>query len=225
MRIVFDLDYTLLDTTKFKEALADAITSCGVSRQRYEETYSATVRRDGKTFDYDPEIQLEALIPDFPSLDARALAHLKIDDLLRHTERFLFPGAVELLRALRRAGNELILLTLGNESWQRAKVEHSGLAELFDKVVTTGKHKHAPLRDLVPEGERAIIVNDNGAETKELMAQMPWCEYILVRGPKGAPDDLHLPEVVSMSELTAHFQREGILTGPLPENLPSGFRR
>lgn len=225
MRIVFDLDYTLLDTTKFKEALADAITSCGVSRQRYEETYSATVRRDGKTSDYDPEVQLESLASDFPAPQARVDARRNIEELLMHTEQYLFPGVAELLRALRHDGNELILLTLGNETWQHAKIENSGLSELFDRVVTTGKHKHEPLRGIVPEGESAIIVNDNGVETKELMAQMPWCTYILIRGPKRAPEDLHLIEVSSISELMQYFEREGILKESARGNLPPGFRK
>ncbi len=208
MKFVFDLDYTLLDTVKFKEALADAVTSCGVSRERYEETYQAIVRREGKVYDYDPDVHLSALKDDLSDPAALADARRRIAGVLASTEKYLYPGAAELLRELRKHGARLELLTLGNEKWQRAKVEHSGLARLFDVIMATEKEKKGIMAGLAEPGERVMVVNDNGAEIKEMMAQAPEYEYVLKRGPKAVPAELQLPEAKDMKELAALISAE-----------------
>ncbi|MFA6603881.1 MAG: HAD family hydrolase [Patescibacteria group bacterium] len=194
MKIVFDLDYTLLDTAKFKEALAEAYTSQGVSRERYEETYRAVVKREGKVYDYDPEVQLKMLGADLGGPEAVAEVRRRIGDVLASTEKYLYPGSRELLAELRRHGGKLALMTLGNEKWQRAKIEHSGLADLFDEVVATEDKKVGVVRSLAEGGEPVIVVNDNGAEMREMMAVAPEFKYVLKCGPKSVPEDLKLPE-------------------------------
>lgn len=208
MKIVFDLDYTLLDTAKFKEALAEAVTAQGVSRDRYEETYKAVVRREGKVYDYDPDAHLEALKDDFDGERAMNEARRGIAAVLAGTEKYLYPGAVELLRELRRQGAELVLMTLGNEKWQRAKVENSGLGGMFDEVLATEKKKVDTVREIGRAGDKIIIVNDNGEEMKEMMAAAPEYRYILKRGPKHVPADLKLPESRDMNELAALLSAE-----------------
>ena len=193
MIIIWDLDYTLLDTVKFKEALSEAVTSCGPSAERYEQTYDRIVKRDGKAYDYDPDVHLEALRDDFPDEKSFAEARSRIDEVLSRTEEYLYPGSVELLKKLHGAGAKQILLTLGNEKWQEAKVKHSGLADLFDGVVATGKKKGTVIRDFAAEGEEVVVVNDNGEEMKEMMEQMPEFRYILKEGPKRFPEGLKLP--------------------------------
>ncbi len=208
MKIVFDLDYTLLDTAKFKEALADAVTSCGVSRERYEAAYRTIVTREGKVYDYDPDVHLAALKDDFADPSALAEARRRVAAVLTTTEKYLFPGAVELLRELRRNGAKLELLTLGNEKWQRAKIEHSGLPRYFDKVEATEKKKAGVMSGLAEPGEKVMIVNDNGFEIREMMAEAPGHEYVLMRGPKPVPPDLKLPEVRDIGELAARISAE-----------------
>src|SRR3990172_5492041 len=108
MKVVFDLDYTLLDTAKFKEALAAAGTAQGVSRERYEETYRTVVKREGKVYDYDPEAHLAALGEDLGSEAAVTEARRGIARVLAGADKYLYPGAVELLRELRRRGAERV---------------------------------------------------------------------------------------------------------------------
>lgn len=208
MKIVFDLDYTLLDTAKFKEALAAAVTAQGVSRGRYEETYQAVVKREGKVYDYDPEAHLAALKADLPDAAAADEARRGIAAVLADTEKYLYPGAVELLQELRANGAGLALMTLGNEKWQRAKVEHSGLAAMFDEVLATEKKKAAAIRELGRDGGKIIVVNDNGEEMKEMMAVAPEYRYFLKRGPKAVPEDLKLPEGRDIGELAALLAAE-----------------
>jgi phosphoglycolate phosphatase-like HAD superfamily hydrolase len=225
MRIVFDLDYTLLDTTKFKEALADIFTSRGVSRDRYEEAYRATVNRHEGAYEYDPEVHLQLLTDALASVADVSRAREEIRQLLTRTGEYLFPGAVELLDGLRHSGNELVLLTLGNEQWQRTKVEHSGLAGHVDRVVTVNKAKVEVISEIVGHGGQALIINDNGSEIGEMMKREPQCRFVLVKGPKGGSEVLSAPTVENIRELGQYLEREGILESPARENHPHGRRK
>jgi len=230
MTIIFDLDYTLLDTVKFKDALREAVTSLGVSAERYEETYKQIVKREGRAYDYDPDAHLEALRADFGKPEAIVEARARIDGVLARTEEFLYPGSVEMVRKYRDAGARVVLLTMGNEQWQEAKAKHSGLAELFDRVVTVGKGKSEALRGFALEDSEVIIVNDNGSEMKEMMGEVdkwrlasaekgsaekiPKMKFIMKRGPKPVPTGLAL-EPKELNEV------ERIIDGEFP---PGAFK-
>jgi putative hydrolase of the HAD superfamily len=68
---------------------------------------------------------------------ARAIAH---EFAARRREAMrLFPDAVECLEALRRRGPGLALVTNGDASQQRDKIERHGLARFFDVVVIEGE--------------------------------------------------------------------------------------
>lgn len=206
MKLVFDLDYTLLDTAGFKTALKGAVAVYGPSGPAYDEAYASILKREGKVYDYDPDAHLDAL-----GLKGkeRARARAGIDDVLRETEKYLYPGAKELIEALGRHGEATLeLMTLGNEKWQRAKVEHSGLMKMFDKVICTEKDKKGIIRGLGDGEGKVIIINDNGEEMAEMMAEAPGYAYILKKGPKPAPDDLLLPTAESIEALAALLERE-----------------
>ena len=225
MTIVFDLDYTLLDTVAFKEALKEAVTSLGVSPDRYEETYKQIVKREGKTYDYDPGVHIEALREDLGDAGKMAEARAGIDRVLASTEQFLYPGAVEMVTKYKEAGARLVLLTLGNEAWQEAKSRHSGLSLLFDRVLAVGKDKTNVLRGLALEDDELIVVNDNGQEMKEMMAEierwrreegekaegkrvrMPEMHFLLKSGPKPSPADLEL-KALELDEVEKAIDKE-----------------
>lgn len=232
MTIIFDLDYTLLDTVMFKEALKEVVTSLGVSPERYEETYKQIVKREGKTYDYDPGAHIEALHKDLGGQPGRmAEVMAKINQVLARTEEFLYPGSVELLNKYRNSGAKLVLLTLGNEKWQQAKVKHSGLTVLFDEVVATGKNKSEIIKTLAEGDEKVIIVNDNGEEMKDMIAEVerwrekegsvPEIKFLLKKGPKPSPADLPL-EPMELDEvekaIDAEIGEASLKTGEPPES-------
>lgn len=208
MHIVFDLDYTLLDTAALKNALADAVTAHGPSREDYERTYRETVKREGKVYDYDPDAHLDLLADAFPDEAARDAARRGMDGVLARSEEFLYPGVKELLTELRDHGAELTLLTLGNEKWQHAKVDRSGLRGLFDEVIATEKEKSGVISKIAGKDRRTIVVNDNGKELVEMQERAPELTYVLKRGPKEVPKGLDLPEADTIAELADVLGKE-----------------
>jgi hypothetical protein len=79
---------------------------------------------------------------------------------------------------------------------------------MFDEVLATEKKKVGLIRTLAEGGEPVIVVNDNGAEIKEMMAAAPEFKYILKRGPKPVPEDLKLPEGKDIPEIAGILAAE-----------------
>lgn len=204
-KIVFDLDYTLLDTVKFKEAL---VVATGVDEKAYEAAYAAAVARNKGLF--DPAVL-------FAELKERALltgqdvapARERFDAVLTTTEQYLYPQAKEMLESLRRHPEAKVeLMTFGNAEWQKAKVEHSGLKDLFHDVLYAEKDKKEFVRNLREGDEKVVIVNDNGKEMEEMMNAAPEYAYIIKKGPKAIPEDLRLPTAETIEALAALLERE-----------------
>ncbi len=197
--IVLDLDYTLLDTAAFKEALVSALVDCGASRASLDRTYSDVVTRPGVTYDYDPDLQLELLGGELKC--GREEATRRLNDVVNRCGEFLYPGAEGFLKRLKSRGAELVLLTLGNPSWQKRKIDGSGLAGLFDRIVAADSPKSDIIGTLATRIDRTFVVNDNGEEIRQMMAAAPGLGYIMKRGPKPSPPDLVVPVAESFEEI------------------------
>ncbi len=198
MLIILDFDYTLFDTARFKDALVAVVEKCGPTREEVLRSYSDVVNRPGCGYDYDPDLQLELLASRLtcPLHEVRAA----LDAVAARAAAFVYPGAADFLDALRSRGHRLVLLTLGNDSWQRLKVRHSGLAERFDTYETTLQDKAAALRRIAAAGE-AVVVNDNGREVAAMRRSVPGLAYIIKRGPKPLPDDPSIPVCDTYGEI------------------------
>lgn len=200
MTVIFDLDYTLFDTAAFKEALADAVRDLGPSKERFFATYNETLARDAWAYDYDLDVHLDMLRDDF--IDANGLneARSAIDGVLRKSRTYLFQGVAELLGNLHAHGIRLVLLTLGNGSWQHRKVVGTELDSMFDIVRIVDKNKENVLKEF-SDGGKVIVVNDNGKEVDAMIKEVPDFTYIVKKGPKALPQTNGIRVCTTFQEL------------------------
>ncbi|KPJ85061.1 hypothetical protein AMJ57_04525 [Parcubacteria bacterium SG8_24] len=196
MRVIFDLDYTLLDTARFKEALAGAFAACGVDRGIFDDCYRQAIAEERGGYDYDPDRHIACAAPALtcPTGRLRSL----IDGVVDRTGDFLFPETRPALGRLRTAGAALILLTFGQEAWQRRKIEAAGLTGLFDEIHTVSRSKAEFMGHLDRTGGPTHVINDNPDEISEMRRIAPWVSYILVQGPRPVPAELSVPVVGSV---------------------------
>jgi len=206
MTIILDLDYTLLDTGRFKEALASVFAACGIDEQRFRQTYRQTAEYDPSAYDYDLERHIRLIAEDLtcPADQLRA----EVEAVLRRCAEFLYPGAKEFVVELRQRGFRVILMTMGNAGWQNMKVNHSGLAELFDETVLVRADKAAALSRFDTAEPPVFVVNDNYFEVRSMRAAKPNHNYIIKRGPKETRDDLGVPILDTFDQILEEIQRQ-----------------
>ena len=151
--VLFDLDDTLHDDTRAFQNAADEVArevaaEHGIDALRLKDAYIAEAEGFWKRLTAE-QVQ-DVLVNSVSSLRSRlwasALTSVGLDDrriaessavnynLYRKKYFALFPGALDLLKALRRAGMKLGLLTNGISETHREKIALLEISELFDAI-------------------------------------------------------------------------------------------
>jgi len=165
MKIIFDLDYTLLDTKRLRAKLAEIF-----DKEDFLEDHQKYFK--DKKINLNLETYL-AILKDQDRIDERREEELKLRlaDLLSRLDEYLFPGAEKILRHFKEQGVELILLTFGDKKWQADKVNNLSIKKYFAEIIFEDKNKHNNpyWRSLNSSAETILIVNDKARETQEII--------------------------------------------------------
>src|SRR3989338_1420494 len=180
MKIIFDLDYTLLDTVRFKDALADIFV-----QENFYADYKKYFKDQGINF--DPREYLN-IIKDEGKIDSYAEKEIKsgLKELLGMMDNYLFRGVAKILKKLKDGGAELILLTFGNKEWHEDKIRTLSIGRYFTQIVFEEEDKAGSeyLRSLKNTEEEVLIVNDNAKETEKMIKIIgEKAKVFLVDGP------------------------------------------
>ena len=180
MKIIFDLDYTLLDTVRFKDALADIFV-----QENFYADYKKYFKDQGINF--DPREYLK-ILKDEGKIDSYAEKEIKsgLKELLGMMDNYLFRGVAKILKKLKDGGAELILLTFGNKEWHEDKIRTLSIGRYFTQIVFEEEDKAGSeyLRSLKNTEEEVLIVNDNAKETEKMIKIIgEKAKVFLVDGP------------------------------------------
>ena len=162
--IVIDLDYTILDSKRFRdECLAPFFFSQAADPAReFNAYYEKNFKSAGKNF--DPGELLEK----FGLTEAAFDTHLKND-----ISSFLIPGAENFLRIIKEKSDQLVLASFGNKNWQDKKIDYLTIngepaRTFFDIVIIEEKDKATNEILNSIEGDEFEIINDNLEEIKKM---------------------------------------------------------
>ena len=184
--LLLDLDDTLLDYSgSAPRCWEEACLACCAPGTVGPDALLAAIIEASRWFWEDPERHRRErvhMLRAWEAIVAHALERLGVeadglaaavarDFAARRRERMrLFPEAVESLERLRRRGVPLALVTNGDASQQRDKIERHGLAAFFDAIVIEGEfgagkpdevvYRHA-LAALAARPEDAWMVGDH----------------------------------------------------------------
>ncbi|MFH0856455.1 MAG: HAD hydrolase-like protein [bacterium] len=195
MLIIFDLDYTLLDTLGFKKGLAEAL-------NLEFDVYHENCKKHFKDTNilYNLEKHLKILEQENSGVKIK-------DDFFSSIGSYLFPEAEDILKKMKNAGHKLVLLTYGDVKWQKQKVENLKIKKYFDEIIYTDKKKSKTeeLRDFLIKNaiHKFLIVNDNAKECLEIKEVFEECEIFLVKGrySENAEHDFEIRELVKILDL------------------------
>ncbi|MDD4901341.1 MAG: HAD hydrolase-like protein [Patescibacteria group bacterium] len=180
MIIIFDLDYTLLDTARFKKDLAVVF-----DRENFSDDYQKYFKMQGVNFNFAVYL---SLLKKFDHLNAAREKELKEKwlDFKKRSRDYLFPGAVNILKHLKQGGARLLLITFGDKEWQAEKVGCLGLDKYFDRLSFKEKDKSEDhlLSEIKNSQERILVVNDNAKEAEGMVDTLgKRAKIFLVNGP------------------------------------------
>jgi len=199
MKIIFDLDYTLLDTAKFKEKMADIF-----DKENFKADYEKYFKNEGINFDCDKYL---AMLKAEGRIDGAREKELRseVEKLISNIDNYLKPDAENVLKHFKAGGAELILITFGNKKWQKQKVKNLSIAKYFSNIIFEEKNKHRSeyLKLLSETDEEILIINDNISEAEEMLKILKRGELHLVDGPynKGPYDGNKEVRVNKLAEL------------------------
>ena len=142
MKVIFDFDDTIFDTKKFKEeVIFNALESFKVGIS------ASTVSREYEIYS---EVNPVFSFADFFQSILGKYSLTKDIDLDRIYEglgtdmsKYLIPGYEKIIRSLGK--ENVIILTQGEEDFQRFKVASSGISKIVMKVVVVSAEKQKPI--------------------------------------------------------------------------------
>jgi len=178
--ILLDFDHTLFDTDRFFWVdLKSAFARFGVPEDTWEKSYEAAWPSGYSLEKHLDELNRLGVISK-PTTARMMLATLNSE--FSDLRPYLFPDVPGFLRAARHRGFDLILLSFGDPAWQSYKVQASGLASAFQKIVYTAKEKGKAdlLDDLGPRYAELHAIDNNPADLDAMKARIPRLQTHLI---------------------------------------------
>ncbi len=153
--ILFDLDHTLIDTTRIRNDWLKVLERFGVARKDAERMSKRMLQGEAI---FDPTLAL-SLVAHAPH---RKAAKATMDEMYRAFEKYNFDGIGDLLAPLSRK-YALVLLSYGHRPYQMLKFKQSGLQGFFTKaVITSNLHKKEDLIAFRKKyGDDVLLVDDS----------------------------------------------------------------
>ena len=157
MKIIFDFDHTLFSAKQFYFALKKAFFKLGVKEKLFQETFEES---KGVGRDYKPEKQFKLIHKTRPEIKIGKLKE-SFEKILKTAPKFLYNDVLGFLKKWSKEA-DFILLSYGEEKFQKLKIENSGIKKYFKRVIITRDiDKSKPFKKLFSENKKIIFVEDN----------------------------------------------------------------
>ncbi len=196
--IIFDLDYTLLDTSKLNKISHELLL-----KNNIPEDVIDLANKKHREIHKNPAF-LEH-VAEIEKLGHKVLKE-DIDQFLSTDLKNYLKGPVDhVLALLIEEGHRLILLTRGHEYFQCFKIRNSGLHIYFDKNIYICEEKKEEIIEQMPLTEDVYFINDHADEIETVSKKYPNFHYVYIKGPKTPHDrfidQAHIPTLDDISTL------------------------
>lgn len=146
MKFIFDFDDVLFHNTKqFKEHMYVCLKQAGVSREIAEKYYK-TVRAN--------KFWLKEMLSHFN------IEESMYEKILEESKTFINQELVEIVKKLGK--ENCYIVTHGNETFQKDKIKHTGLENLFTEIVVVSDSKKEAVEKICAKhlNEKVIFIDD-----------------------------------------------------------------
>lgn len=202
MTTIIDLDYTLLNTAKLKEDLAEIF---GMSQEQFSHDYRKYFKEKNINFNLEKYL---AILKGEKRISVREVGELKLkfEHFFKGIDYYLFPEAEKIIKQFKKRSDKLILVSLGDSGWQKEKVDNLTCKEYFDQIVLEEKDKSQNdfFESLKDSGQKIRIINDNAQESFAVIKKLKELgldyQLILVDGPYSRNTE-HQERIYKLNEL------------------------
>lgn len=179
MIYIFDLDYTLFDVKKFNKAIAKIL---GLSLKKYYESYERDFRSPKINYNIYKHLSILTKEKTITKEKGQVIRN-NIAKRFVSLDEFLYPDVENVLRELRSRNCKIVLVSYGDQLWQKYKISRLKIKKYFDKIIITDKQKGNVLDFLKKSKEEKIIINDKATESLEMKKILDKSEIFLIKGP------------------------------------------
>ena len=181
MIIIFDLDYTLFDTARFKKDLSGILK---MSNESFGDSYKKHFKDKGESYNIKKHINVLFRERKIKAEEKNAVQKRVELFFKKSINDYIVKDAEDILKKLKSAGHTLILLSFGDKKFQNYKIKNLDIKKYFSKIIVTDKDKSESLKFLKDKKERILIVNDNAKESVIIKKALKnRAEIFLVQGP------------------------------------------
>lgn len=157
MKIVFDFDHTLFSTKKIYQLIKESFFKFGVCEQLFQETYQKLRDEDRG---YNPFFQLKLIKKEKFKIEENIFKK-EFEKVLKKAPQFLYQDTIWFLKKWQGQA-ELILISLGEEKFQKSKIRAAGIEKYFQEIVITqGINKIKDFKKFFRYKENIIFVEDD----------------------------------------------------------------
>lgn len=153
--LLIDFDHTLLNTPQIKYEWAAAMEKCGVPEQIFWRTYPLARYGETGKASYNPRRHIEFLKVNLSCTLEQATQ--SIEDVIKRTGEFLFPGAKTFLSRMMSLNVPMTLILHGEKEYQQEKVAYSGIADFFTGIHYSDKDRLQIVEDLKLDSSHKIF--------------------------------------------------------------------
>jgi N-acetylglucosamine kinase-like BadF-type ATPase/FMN phosphatase YigB (HAD superfamily) len=181
MKLIFDFDHTLFSTKKLYSAFKEAFLKLGVEENLFWETFE---KSKGRGRDYKPERQFKLIQKSRPEIKIGKLKK-SFEKILKTAPRFLYNDVSAFLKKWSKEA-DLILLSYGEDNFQKLKIENSGIKKYFKKIIVTKDiDKTKPFKKLFSENKKIVFVEDNPQALLKTKASFPQIMTVRINRGEG----------------------------------------
>ncbi|OGD65790.1 hypothetical protein A2215_01070 [Candidatus Berkelbacteria bacterium RIFOXYA2_FULL_43_10] len=184
IKLFIDFDGTLFDTKCFKAKIFGVFLELGFSAEEIEKSYFEECR----DYLYNPIDQAKNLC-ELREFDLES-AIAKLREAESISFQCVYDDSLEFLENIDRQKYEVVLLTLGDIGFQKAKFDNSGLNKYFDDALFTKLQKWEYLKDVVGAGEKFILIDDRGDTCAKVAENFPDSKTLEINRRQSAPDPM-----------------------------------
>ncbi len=192
--IIFDLDHTLLETSKITGLIVDIFLKNGVPEKTIEVIQKTQRAKNNDNPDFLEQVKAIKKL-------GYKISKKDIDIFFtQNLENCLKDSVKETLEKLLKEGHILFLFTKGVEYFQKFKIRQSGLEKYFDGNIYIFENNKEETDVDIHKNGKVYFVNDNFDEIENFSRIHSKVKFIYIKGPKTS-DDISIKNITTIENI------------------------